>query len=104
MGEKQVLVCLYEDLRHDPQEFIDRVTDFVGVKRIALAPRHIRFVLTSETMTQPRNYYWTRGAALLSEWSRARRMGTIVAAAKNVGLHKLFLGGGPTFPELADEQ
>ena len=104
LGAGQVLAGVYDDLRREPQEFVDRVSDFIGIQRFALAPGHIRFVLTSETMTQPRNYYWTRGAALLSEWSRSRRLGTMVAAAKSIGLHRLFLGGGPSFPEIARDQ
>jgi hypothetical protein len=104
LGEDQVLTAVYDDLKTNAQEFIDRITNFVGAERIPLGPRHIRFVLTSETMTQPRNYYWTRGAAKLSEWSRARRLGTMVAAAKRLGVHKLFLGGGITFPEMSREE
>jgi hypothetical protein len=104
LGRGQVLSTVYDDLRIDPQGFIDQIAEFVGVQRFVLLPRQIRYVLTSEAMTQPRNYYWTRGAALLSEWSRARRMGTMVAAAKILGLHKLFLGGGPAFPELSREK
>lgn len=104
IGEEQVCTMIYDDLRSAPQEFINRITDFIGVSRISLTQRHHRYVLTSETMTRPRNYHWTRGAALLSEWSRARRMGRMVAAAKRLGVHKLFLGGGHTFQELPGEQ
>ncbi len=97
---EQVCVMIYDDLRNNPQAFINCITDFIGVSRIPLNARHHRFVLTSETMTYPRNYHWTRGAAMLSEWSRARQLGSMVAAAKRLGVHKLFLGGGPTFQDL----
>lgn len=52
-------------------------------------------------MTEPRNYYWTRGANLLAEWSKARNLDAIVAWAKRIGMVKLFVGGGPAFPELS---
>ena len=39
-------------------------------------------------MTQPRNYYVTRAAILLSEWSRARRLDSVVEAAKKLGALK----------------
>jgi hypothetical protein len=55
-------------------------------------------------MTQPRNYYLTRGAILLSEWSRARQMDSVVAAAKKLGALKLFVGGGTPFPEIPSPQ
>jgi len=36
-GPQRVLVCLYDDLQLDPQAYLDRVTDFVGARRIDLA-------------------------------------------------------------------
>jgi hypothetical protein len=57
-------------------------------------------VLTSDSMTQPRNYYWTRGALRLAEWSKAKRLDNVVAAAKRIGGIRFFVGGGSPFPEL----
>jgi sulfotransferase family protein len=101
LGEAQVLATVYEDLRSDPQSYLDTVTDFVDVPRIRLGSSQINRVLTSEGMTEPRSYYVTRAAQQLAEWSRALRLDAVVAGAKRRGLLKLFVGGGPAFPQLS---
>jgi len=100
LGKTQVLATVYEDLRSDPQSYLDTVTDFVDVPRIRLGPSQINRVLTSEGMTEPRSYYLTRAAQQLAEWSRALRLDAVIAEAKKRGVLKLFVGGGPAFPEL----
>jgi hypothetical protein len=103
-GSSQVLATTHDDMQADPQGYLDRLVDFIGLPRVKLVPGHSRRVLTSEDMTEPRNYYLTRGAIMLAEWSRAQRLDTIVAAAKKWGALKLFVGGGPPFPEVPLEQ
>jgi Sulfotransferase domain len=101
LGKTQVLPTVYEDLRSDPQSYLDTVADFVDVPRIRLGPSQINRVLTSEGMTEPRSYYVTRAAQQMAEWSRALRLDAVVAGAKRKGLLKLFVGGGPAFPPLS---
>jgi sulfotransferase family protein len=104
LGFRHVLAMVFDDMQRDPQSFLDTLVDFVGVARLKLMPSQIRRVLTSEGMTAPRSYHWTRGAALLADWSRGRRLDTLVATAKNLGLPKLFLGGGPALEKLSPIQ
>jgi hypothetical protein len=99
-GSSQVMMTLHEDLQADPQSYLDKVADFVGVPRMNLRPSQMSPVLASESMTEPRNYSWTRVAALLADWSKARRLGSVVHAAKRLGAARLFVGGGAAFPEL----
>lgn len=99
-GASQVLATLHEDLQADPQGYLDKIVDFVGATRVKLQPRHLQRILTSESLTQPRSYYWTRSALRLAEWSKARRLDGLVSAAKRFGGLRLFVGGGPRFPEL----
>lgn len=103
-GHSQVMVTVHDDLQADPQGYLDKLVEFVGLPRVKLRSSQIRRVLTSEDMTEPRNYYWTRGAALLAEWSRARKLDGMVAAAKRLGALKLFVGGGRAFTELTEGQ
>jgi len=103
-GHSQVMATMHEDMQADPQGYVDRLVDFIGVPRLALLASHSRRVLTSEDMTEPRNYYLTRGAILLSEWSRARRLDSVVAAAKKLGALKFFVVGGPPFQEVPSVQ
>lgn len=100
-GSTQVMATIYEDMLGDPQGYLDQLTDFVDVPRVKLGPLQMRRVLASESMTEPRNYRLTRGAARLSEWARARRLDAVVARAKGMGLIKFFVGGGPAFPSIA---
>jgi hypothetical protein len=97
----QVLATIFDDMQRDPQSYLDTLVDFVGIPRMKLAPAQAGRVLASEGMTQPRSYRWTRGAAVLADWSKAHRLDTVVARAKHMGFMKLFLGGGPAFPELS---
>jgi hypothetical protein len=100
-GATQVMVAVHEDAKVDAQSYVDKVVDFIGVPRFQLLPVHFQPVLSSEEMTEPRNYYWTRGANLLAEWSKARKLDAMVALAKRIGMIKLFVGGGPAFPPLS---
>lgn len=100
LGNAQVLPTVYEDLRSNPQSYLDTVTEFVDLPRIRLGPSQINRVLTSEGMTEPRSYYLTRAAQQLAEWSRALRLDAVIAEAKKRGMLKLFVGGGPAFAKV----
>jgi hypothetical protein len=101
LGRSQVMVTVYDDMRADPQAYLDKVMEFVGMPRLELADSQLRPVLTPAWLTQPRNYYLTRGALLLAEWSKAQRLDSIVAAVKRLGAQRFFMGGGSAFPELS---
>lgn len=103
LGGEQVLATVYDDLRDEPQAYLDRVTDFVGIPRFELAPSQIGLVFSSEAMTHPRNYYRTRSATAMAEWLKVRQLDTVVAAVKRSPLLKLVLGGGPPFTTLSRE-
>lgn len=103
-GADQVLVTVHEDIQQDPQAYLDKLVDFVGVPRQKLRPSHEPRPLTSTNMTTPRSYTWTRGATLLANWAKARRLDSFVAAAKRWGALKLFVGGGSAFTELSSDQ
>jgi hypothetical protein len=100
-SDSQILVTAHEDMQADPQSYLNKVVDFVGARRLKLRPSQKHRVLTAEGMTEPRSYRWTRGALLLADWSKARRLGGIVDAAKKLGAVKFFVGGGRSFPELS---
>lgn len=103
LGNDQVLATLYDDLRDQPQTYLDRFADFVNIPRTPLTPSQLLLVHSSETMTHPRSYNRTRHANTLADWFKARRLDGIVAAARNSPLRRLFLGGGAPFTELPKE-
>jgi hypothetical protein len=102
-GTRNILAGIYDDLRENPQAFVDEVADFIGVPRFALLDWQYGFVHDSERMTHPRNYYGTRTATRMADWFKARRMDRVVSAFKQSRLRKLVLGGGPPFPKLPAE-
>jgi hypothetical protein len=99
-GSNRLLATVYDDLRDQPQAFLDRVVDFIGIPRFKLSPSQIAHVHGSESMTHPRSYYRTRGATVMAEWFKARRLDKVVVAVKRSPLIKFFLGGGPAFAAL----
>jgi len=103
IGKQQVLVTFYDDLRDRPQLFVDDLADFIGIPRFLLTAAEIRHVHTSENMTHPRHYHWTRGSTEMAEWLKSRRFHRVVAAVRNSRLSKLFLGGGAPFRETSQE-
>ena len=100
LGRDQVMSMLYDDLRDEPQTFLNTLVDFIGLPRFVLKESETRNVHASECMTLPRSYRRTRNASTLAEWFKARRLDRLVAAVRNSPLRKLFLGGGPPFAEL----
>lgn len=103
-GESQVMATVHDDIEANPQSYLDRVLDFLGVPRFTLAPSHVGRVLASEEMSEPRHYGWTRGAILFADWARKQRLDSVVATAKRMGALKLFVGGGRPFEELTNFQ
>jgi hypothetical protein len=104
LGDSQLLVTVHEDIERDPQTYLNKIVDFIGVPRMTLAPAQKCRVLTSDELREPRSYGWTRAGILLAEWLKARRLDSMVATAKRVGASKLFVGGGPAFEELTPSQ
>ena len=101
LGRSQVMVTVYDDMRADPQAYLDKLMDFVGMRRLQLTDSQLRPAATSGLLTQPRSYYLTRGALLLAEWSKAKRLDSVVAAVKRLGAERFFMSGGSAFPEVS---
>jgi hypothetical protein len=102
-GKENILPTLYDDLREQPQMFVNALVDFIGVPRFALTSAQHRYIHDSETMTHPRNFDRTRKANALADWFKARRLHRIVLAVKSSPLRRLVLGGGPAFTDLSGE-
>jgi Sulfotransferase domain len=103
LGPGQVVATIYDDLRDEPQVYVDSLADVVGMPRFALTAPETMQVFSSRNMTLPRSYPLTRSATLTAEWCKARRLHSIVWLVKSSPLKRLFLGGGPPFRELRPE-
>jgi hypothetical protein len=98
-----VLATIYDDLRDDPQSFLDRLVDFIGVPRFTLTPLQNQWVHASENLTHPRSYTRTRNATRVADWLKAQRFDKLVAAIRDSRLRQLFLGGGRPFADPSSE-
>jgi hypothetical protein len=97
--DEQMLVTIYDDLRSQPQEFINTITSFIDIPPITLDESMLGRVYSSEKMTQPRSYFATRTATEFADWCKARRLDQFVASVRKSALIKLFLGGGDPLTE-----
>jgi hypothetical protein len=103
VGGEMILPTIYEDLRENPQSYVDQLADFIEVPRFQLSASEIQYVHASESMTHPRNFHRTRRATAVADWFKARRLDRFVAAVKKSPLKRYFLGGGPAFSEIPEE-
>lgn len=102
-GADRVQATIYDDLRDQPQAFVDTLADGVGMARFALTPLEAEHVYSSKTMTLPRSYRLTHAANVTADWCKARRWHSIVGLLKSSPLSKLLLGGGPPFTEMPED-
>jgi hypothetical protein len=104
LGKDQILSTIYDDLQQNAQRFVDAIADFISIPRFGLSAMEMRTVFSSNTLTEPRSYYRTRGAMLLANWCKMRNLGAIPDAVKTSPYLRYFVGGGPKFvgasPEL----
>lgn len=96
--DEQLLVTFYDDLAGDPQAYVSRVGEFIGLPAIHLSKSQVNRVYSSERMTQPRSYLATRAASVFADWCKARHLDHLVAGVRESALIKLFLGGGKSLP------
>lgn len=103
LGKDQILSTIYDDLQQNAQRFVDAIADFISIPRFALSAAEMQTVFSSNTLTEPRNYYRTRGAMLLANWCKMRNLGAIPAAVKRSPFLRYFVGGGSKFAGASPE-
>lgn len=98
----QILVNLYEDLKQDPQSFVNRIADFLGMPHFQLTAQSVEGLHphASARMTQPRWYFATKTATTIADWCKGRNLDNLVLGVRNSRLNRLLLGGGVPFPEI----
>jgi hypothetical protein len=101
-GRDNVLVCLYDDLEHDPQGYLDAVCSFVGIAPFPLSPASTSVRLNSFP-TAPRNRRLAQNARHVRDWLRAHRAHRLDHLLERMGLWTLCFDGGEVFPPLDAE-
>ncbi len=72
-GRENVLVTMYDELRAEPQKFVNRVTDFIGIEKIVLSERPKIGTNVNAFARAPRNGRLARRATTIEYWLNVAR-------------------------------
>ena len=103
-GRENVLVTIYDELRSDPQNYVDRVTDFIGVKKIALAARPAIGDDVNSFSRAPKNRKLARNAFKFMYWLKGHQSYALINLLERAGVWEFCAGRGDPFPPLTPEQ
>jgi Sulfotransferase domain len=101
-GRDNVLICLYDDLEHDPQGYLDPICKFIGIPSLPLA-RSAASARLNSFPTAPRNRRLAQNARHVRDWLRSRRAYWLDRLLDRAGVWGLCFDGGETFPPLEPE-
>lgn len=101
LGERQVLPTVYDDLRDNPQSFVDRIADFIGISRFTLPSASMRRVHTSERLTQPRWQIITQNGTRLAQWLKTKRLYRLGKGLRASMIGTFLLRSGAPFEDLS---
>ncbi len=103
-GRENVLVTMYDELRSEPQRYVDRVTDFIGIERISLAEKSHLSNETNSFARAPKNRRLARKASRLRVWLRGHQAYGVLNLLERSGVWAFCSGRGELFPPLTPEQ
>lgn len=101
-GAKNVLVLVQEDLKADPQAFLDRACAFIGIPSIK-AERASSEKMVNAIPSLPRNPRVARAARLIRDGLQKRGNYAIVNFLKRTGIRDFLFSGGGRFEPLRPE-
>jgi hypothetical protein len=103
-GRENVLVTMYDELRAQPQSYLDRVTDFMGIGRIALSARPEIGDDVHSFDRAPKNRRLARSATRLMYWFKVRQAYGAINFLDRWGVWDFCHGRGEPFGRLTPEQ
>ncbi|HEY3946100.1 MAG TPA: sulfotransferase [Solirubrobacteraceae bacterium] len=80
LGRDRIFLALFDDLRDDPQAFIDSLTDWLGIARMTLTPAERRPRRVASEARLPRVARVVKAAAVVA---RDHELETLVGRVKN---------------------
>jgi hypothetical protein len=96
-GAERVLVLLNDDLRADPQAFLDRVCDFIGIERYAVPAAASGAGMINSIDDLPRYPRVARRARHLMYWLEERQAYGLSNFLERAGVWTWSFGGGAKF-------
>jgi len=103
-GRENVLVTMYDELRADPQKYLDQMTDFIGVERIALSARPEIGDDVHSFDRAPKNVRLARYATRLMYWLKGRQQYGAINFLDRSGVWDFCHGRGEPYGRLTPEQ
>ncbi len=103
-GRENVLVTTYDELRADPQTYVNRVCDFMRVERVVLSPRPDLHGDVNSFARAPRNRKLARKATKFMFWLKGHQAYRLVNLLERAGVWEFCHGRGEPFPRLTPEQ
>jgi hypothetical protein len=103
-GRENVLVTMYDELRRQPQSYLDRVTDFMGVERIALAERHEIGSDLNSFARAPSNRKLARNARKMMYRLWGNQAYGVINLLERMGVWDFCYGRGEPFAPVTPEQ
>jgi Sulfotransferase domain len=103
-GRENVLVTLYDELRKQPQSYLDRVTDFTGVERISLSAKPEIESDVHSFARAPKSAKLARNARRLMYWLQGHQAYAVSDLFERAGIWDFCYGRGELYPRLTPEQ
>lgn len=103
-GPERFLIMRYEELRDDPQGYLDQVCDFIGTARIPISDHARRQRQVNLIERAPKSRKLAQNARHLGYWLKRRHAYGLTAALRRLGVWEFCNGRGEIFPPLSPEQ
>jgi hypothetical protein len=100
-GSDNVQVLLFDELQSEPQNFLDRVCDFIELPRISLDTVEIGASDVNSYKKMPRSRRLSRRVGRLMDWMHERRVYRALTLFERSGLEEFCLAGPRNFPPLS---
>ena len=99
-GDDRVLVCLNDDLRSDPQAYLDRVCDFIGIEKYPVPAAAAAGEKINSINDLPRFPRFARKMRKFMYWLEEKQAYALSNFLDRSGFWKFSFGGGAQFPPL----
>src|ERR1700722_14308724 len=103
-GRDNVLVTMYDELRDEPQTYLNRVCDFIGIQRVVLSPRPDLSGDVNSFARAPKNRRLASNASELRHWLRGHQAYRLFNLLERYGVWEYCGGRGELYPRLTPEQ
>ena len=93
-GRDNVLVTIYDELRAEPQAYLNRVCDFIGIARVTLSPRPDLGSDINSFARAPKNRKLARRATAVIDWLNSHQAYRVRFALQRAGVWEFCQGRG----------